>query len=141
MGLKLITRLKLGPSQLIEHSTIRIIRNNSLKAIGKDIPKVSDSFLTKVILYGDSEYSDIQNHCKWSLLKLQISHRRLQTSHRRLQTSHRLLQTSHRRVTDDYGRVTDDYRRVTDESQTTTDESQTTTEESFLKFFEYIHKT
>ena len=33
-----------------------------LKAIDKDLLKLSDSSLTKVILYGDSEHSDIQNH-------------------------------------------------------------------------------
>ena len=43
-------------------NAIRITLNNSLKAIDKDILKLSDSFLTKVILYGDSKYSDIQNH-------------------------------------------------------------------------------
>ena len=43
-------------------STTRITLNNSLKAIDKDILKLSDSSLTKVILYGDSKYSDIQNH-------------------------------------------------------------------------------
>ena len=152
MGVKLITRLRLGLSHLIEHrfhhnfenclnplctcslevestthfflychhfNTIRIIRNNSLKAIDKDIPKVSDSFLTKVIIYGDSEYSDIQNHCKWSLLKLQTSHRRLQTTTDESQattdesqTSHRWLRTSHRRVTSDNRRVTYNYRRI-----------------------------
>ena len=36
--------------------------NNSLKAIDKDIPKLYDSSITKVVLYGDSKYSDIQNH-------------------------------------------------------------------------------
>ena len=43
-------------------NAIRITLNNSLKAIDKDIPKLSDSSLTKVILFGDSKYSDIQNH-------------------------------------------------------------------------------
>ena len=36
--------------------------NNSLKAIDKGILTLSDNFLTKVILYGDSKYIDIQNH-------------------------------------------------------------------------------
>ena len=36
--------------------------NNSLKAIDKDIVKFSGSFLTKVILYGNFKYSDIQNN-------------------------------------------------------------------------------
>ena len=40
----------------------RIALNNSLKAIDKDIPKLFDSSLTKVILFGDFKYSDIQNH-------------------------------------------------------------------------------
>ena len=35
---------------------------NSLKGIDKDIPKLSDSSLTKVIVFGDSKYSDFQNH-------------------------------------------------------------------------------
>ena len=39
-----------------------ITLNNSLKATDKDIPKLSDSSLTKVILYSDSKYNDIQNH-------------------------------------------------------------------------------
>ena len=43
-------------------NAIRITLNNSLKAIDKDILKLSHSSLTKVILYGDSKYSDIQNH-------------------------------------------------------------------------------
>ena len=43
-------------------ATIRIALNNSLKAIDKDILKHSGSSLTKVIFYGDSKYSDIQNH-------------------------------------------------------------------------------
>ena len=43
-------------------SAIRVTHNNSLKAIDKDIPKLSDSSIIKVILYGDSKYSDIQNH-------------------------------------------------------------------------------
>ena len=41
---------------------IRINLNNSLKKIDKDIPKLSDSCLTKVIIFGDSKYSDFQNH-------------------------------------------------------------------------------
>ena len=41
---------------------IHITLNNSLKAINKDIPKLSDSSFTNVILYGDSKYSDMQNH-------------------------------------------------------------------------------
>ena len=41
-------------------NAIRITFNNSLKAIDADIPKLSDSSLTKVILYSDSKYSDIQ---------------------------------------------------------------------------------
>ena len=45
-----------------DFNAIRITINNSLKAIDKDILKLSYSFLTKVILYGDSKYSDIQNH-------------------------------------------------------------------------------
>ena len=43
-------------------NAICITLNNNLKAIDKDILKLSDSSLTKVILYGDSKYSDIQNH-------------------------------------------------------------------------------
>ena len=43
-------------------NAICITLNNSLKAIDKDIPKLSDSSLTKAILYGHSKYSDIQNH-------------------------------------------------------------------------------
>ena len=39
-------------------NAIRITLNNSLKGIDKDIPKLSDSFLTKAILFGDSKYSD-----------------------------------------------------------------------------------
>ena len=95
LGLKLLTRLRLGLSHLNNHrfnhnfenclnplctcslevestthfflhchhfNAIRITLNNSLKAIDKDILKLSDSSLTKVILYGDSKYSDIQNH-------------------------------------------------------------------------------
>ena len=95
MGLKLLTRLRLGLSHLSDHrfnhnfenclnplctcslevesttnfflhchyfNAIRITLNNSLKAIDKDILKLSDSSLTKVILYGDSKYTDIQNH-------------------------------------------------------------------------------
>ena len=95
LGLKLLTRLRLGLSHLNNHrfnhnfenclnplctcslevestthfflhchhfSAIRITFNNSLKAIDKDILKLSDSSLTKVILYGDSKYNDIQNH-------------------------------------------------------------------------------
>ena len=38
-------------------NAIRITLNNSLKAIAKDILKLSGSSLTKVILYGDSKYS------------------------------------------------------------------------------------
>ena len=33
-----------------------------LKDIDKDVPKLSDISLTKVILFGDSKYSDIKNH-------------------------------------------------------------------------------
>ena len=95
LGLKLLTRLRLGLSHLNEHrfnhnfesclnplctcslevestthfflhchhfNAIRITLNSSLKGIDKDIPKLSDSSLTKVILFGDSKYSDIQNH-------------------------------------------------------------------------------
>ena len=40
-------------------NAIRITLNNSLKTIDKDIPNLSDSSLTKVILYDDSKYSDI----------------------------------------------------------------------------------
>ena len=47
---------------LLCHNAIHITLNNSLKAIDKDILKLSDSFLTKVVLYGDSKYSDSQNH-------------------------------------------------------------------------------
>ena len=43
-------------------SAICITLNNSLKGIDKDIPKLSDSSLTKVIPFGDSKYSHIQNH-------------------------------------------------------------------------------
>ena len=43
-------------------NAIPITLNNSLKAIDKDILKLSDSSLTKVILYCDSKYSDIQIH-------------------------------------------------------------------------------
>ena len=39
-----------------------ITLNNSLKAIDKYMQKLSDSSLTEVIPYGDSKYSDIQNH-------------------------------------------------------------------------------
>ena len=96
LGLKLLTRLRLGLSHLNNHrfnhnfdnclnplcstcsfevestthfflhchhfNAIHITLNNSLKAIDKDILKLSDSFLTKIILYGDSKCSDIQNH-------------------------------------------------------------------------------
>ena len=95
LGLKLLTRLRLGLSHLSEHrfnhnfesclnpictcslevestihfflichhfNAIRITLNNSLKGIDKDIPKLSDSSLTKVILFRDSKYSDFQNH-------------------------------------------------------------------------------
>ena len=41
---------------------IRVTLNNSLKGIDKDILKLSDSSLRKVILFDDSKYSDIQNH-------------------------------------------------------------------------------
>ena len=41
---------------------VRITLNNSLKAIDKDIPTLSDSLLTKVILFGNSKYSHVQNH-------------------------------------------------------------------------------
>ena len=43
-------------------NAIHITLNNSLKSIDKDILKLSDSSLTKVILFDDSKYSDIQNH-------------------------------------------------------------------------------
>ena len=43
-------------------NAIRITLNNSLTDIDKYISKLSDSSLTKVILFGDSKYSDIQNH-------------------------------------------------------------------------------
>ena len=43
-------------------NAIRITLNNNLKGIDKDIPKLSDSSLTKVILFGDSKYIDIQKH-------------------------------------------------------------------------------
>ena len=43
-------------------NAIRITLNNSLKAVDKDIPKLSDKSITKVILYGDCKYSNIQNH-------------------------------------------------------------------------------
>ena len=43
-------------------NAIRIALNNSLKVIGNDILKLSNSSLTKVILFGDSKYSDFQNH-------------------------------------------------------------------------------
>ena len=95
LGLKLLTRLRLGLSHLNEHrfnhnfesclnplctcslevestthfflhchhfNAIRIALNNSLKGIDNDILKLSDSSLTKVILFGDSKYSDFQNH-------------------------------------------------------------------------------
>ena len=95
LGLKLLTRLRIGLSHLnearfnhnfesylnplcicsleVESTThfflhchhfnaIRITLNNSLKGIDKDIPKLSDSSLTKVILFGDFKYSDIQKH-------------------------------------------------------------------------------
>ena len=39
-----------------------ITLNNSLKAIDKYMQKLSDRSLTEVIPYGDSKYSDIQNH-------------------------------------------------------------------------------
>ena len=95
LGLKLLTRLRLGLSHLNEHrfnhnfesclnplctcslevestthfflhchhfNAICITLNNSLKGIDKGIPKLSDSSLTKVILFGDSKYSDFQKH-------------------------------------------------------------------------------
>ena len=95
MGLKVLTRLRLGLSHLNEHrfnhnfesclnllcscslevesathsflhchhlNAIRITVTNSLKAIDKHIPKLCDSSLTKVILFGGSKYSDIQSH-------------------------------------------------------------------------------
>ena len=43
-------------------NAICITLNNDLKAIDKDILKLSDSFLTKLMLYGDSKYSHTQNH-------------------------------------------------------------------------------
>ena len=43
-------------------NTVRITLNNSLKGIDKDIPKLSDSSLTNVTLFGDSKYSEFQNH-------------------------------------------------------------------------------
>ena len=92
MGLKLLTRIRLGLSYLNEYrfnhnfesclnpcnlevkstthfflhchhfNAVHITLNNSLKVIDKDISKLSDSSLTNVILFGDSKYSDIQNH-------------------------------------------------------------------------------
>ena len=41
-------------------NAICIALNNSLKGIDNDILKLSDSSLTKVILFGDSKYSDFQ---------------------------------------------------------------------------------
>ena len=43
-------------------NAICIALNNSPKDIDKDISKLSDSSLTKVILFGDCKYSDIENH-------------------------------------------------------------------------------
>ena len=43
-------------------NAIHITLNNSLKGIDKDITKLSDSFFIKVILFGDSKYSNFQNH-------------------------------------------------------------------------------
>ena len=43
-------------------NAIRIILNSSLKGIDKDLLKLSDSSLTKVIPIGNSKYSDIHNH-------------------------------------------------------------------------------
>ena len=43
-------------------NAIFITLNNSLKAIDKDILKLSDSFVTKVILHIDSKYNDAQNN-------------------------------------------------------------------------------
>ena len=43
-------------------NAIFITLNNSLKAIDKDILKLSDSFVTKVILHIDSKYNDVQNN-------------------------------------------------------------------------------
>ena len=98
LGLKVLNRLRLGLSHLSDHrfndnfentcslevestthfflhyhnfNTICITLNNSLKAIDKDILKLSDSSLTKVILYGDSKCSDIQNH---DILNSTITH-------------------------------------------------------------------
>ena len=95
LGLKLLTRLRLGLSHLNEHrfnhnfesclnplctcslevesathfflhchhfNAICITLNSSLKGIDKGTPKISDSSLTKVILFGDSKYSGFQNH-------------------------------------------------------------------------------
>ena len=95
LGLKLLTRPRLGLSHLNDHrfnhnsesgvnpfcncslevesttlfylhchhfNAIWITLNNSLKDIDKDIPKLSDSFLTKLIPFSNSKYSDIQNH-------------------------------------------------------------------------------
>ena len=39
--------------------SLTLTLNNNLKAIDKDIPKLPDSSMTKVILYGDSKYNDI----------------------------------------------------------------------------------
>ena len=41
---------------------ICITLNNSLEGRDKGTPKLSDSSLTKVILFGDSKYSDFQKH-------------------------------------------------------------------------------
>ena len=43
-------------------NAIRTTLNNSLKVIDEGILKLSDSSLTKVIIYGDSKYSDIENN-------------------------------------------------------------------------------
>ena len=43
-------------------NAIFITLNNSLKAIDKDILKLSDSFVIKVILHIDSKYNDVQNN-------------------------------------------------------------------------------
>ena len=43
-------------------NAIHVTLNNSLKGIDKDIRNLSYISLTKVILFGDSKYSDAQNH-------------------------------------------------------------------------------
>ena len=42
-------------------NAIRITINNSLKGIDREIPRLCDSSLTKIIIFGDSKYSDFQN--------------------------------------------------------------------------------